>query len=123
MYYEAETQFHEWLGATLPQHLPETGQMFFYSPAPVQNLRGKQEQIRCRHHSQPQRRGFALSFWKSGAFQDVKVKPVNAIRRQQDRHNHNQKRRRIFKGVEAKAVTDRLQRIRFMGACNHKRSE
>ena len=30
MYYEAETQFHEWLGATLPQHLPETGQMFFY---------------------------------------------------------------------------------------------
>ena len=53
MYYEAETQFHEWLGATLPQHLPETGQMFFYSPAPVQNLRGKQEQIRCRHHSQP----------------------------------------------------------------------
>ena len=32
MYYEAETQFHEWLGATLPQHLPETGQMLFYSP-------------------------------------------------------------------------------------------
>ena len=30
MFYEAETQFHEWLGATLPQHLPETGQMFFY---------------------------------------------------------------------------------------------
>lgn len=53
MYYEAETQFHEWLGSTLPQHLPETGQMFFYSPAPVQNLRGKQEQIRSRHHSQP----------------------------------------------------------------------
>ena len=97
--------------------------MFFYSPAPVQNLRWKQEQIRRRHHSQPQRRGFALSFRQTGAFQDAVVKPVNAIRRQQDRDNHNQKRRRIFKGVEAKAVTDRLQRIRFMGACNHKRGE
>ena len=31
MYYEAETQFHEWLGETLPQHLPETGQMLFIS--------------------------------------------------------------------------------------------
>ena len=31
MYYEAETQFHEWLGATLPQHLPETGRCFFIS--------------------------------------------------------------------------------------------
>ena len=30
MFYEAETQFHEWLGATLPQHLLETGQIFFY---------------------------------------------------------------------------------------------
>ena len=110
MFYEAETQFHEWLGATLPQHLPETGQMLFYSPAPVQNLRGKQEQIRSRHHSQPQRRGFALFVRQAGAFQDVKVKPVNTIRRQQDRDNHNQKRRRIFKGVEAKAVTDRRPR-------------
>ena len=34
MYYEAETQFHEWLGATLPQHLPETGQMFFLFTSP-----------------------------------------------------------------------------------------
>ena len=99
MYYEAETQFHEWLGATLPQHLPETGQMFFYSPAPVQNLRGKQEQIRCRHHSQPQRRGFALSFRQTGTFQDVTIKPVNTIRRQQDRHNHNQNAAAFSKGL------------------------